>query len=140
LRWAVVVLVLLSGCAAQRPQTAEALRQSISGSKTLTFEVRRRHRDVAANLQRYAEKCLDKKAYKPTMVVSSRKAELHVVREGSDANEVPHYVLVADAWPVPRGRTSVQLFAHNGYDSLVAAVRAWASGKDVRCPDMTGSG
>ena len=137
MRWTVVLLVLLSGCAAQRPQTAEALRQSISGSKTLTFEVRRRHRDVAANLQRYAEKCLDRKSYKPTMVVSSRKAELHVHREkAGDA----YYVLVADVWPVPRGRTSVQLFAHNGYDSLVAAVKAWASGKDARCPDMTRSG
>ena len=133
MRWAVVLLALLSGCAAQRPQTADALRQSISGSKTLTFEVRRRHRDVAANLQRHAEKCLDKKAYKPTMVVSSRKAELHVHREkAGDA----YYVLVADAWPVPRGRTSVQLFAHNGYDSLVAAVKAWASGKNAGCPDM----
>ena len=139
MRWAVVVLALLSGCAAQRPQTADALRQ-FGASKTQTFEVRRRHRDVAANLQRYAEKCLDRKSYRPTMVVSARKAELHVVREGGDADEVPHYVLVADAWPVPRGRTSVQLFAHNGYDSLVAAVKAWASGKDARCPDMTRSG
>lgn len=137
MRWAVVLLVLVSGCAAQRPQSAEELRQKATASKAEKFEVRRRHRDVAASLQRYAEKCLDRKSYRPTMVVSSRKAELHVHREAWGGT---YYVLVADAWPARRGRTSVQLYAHNGYDSLAAAVKAWASGKDAGCPDMTGSG
>jgi hypothetical protein len=64
------------------------------------------------------------------MVVSARKAELHVHRD-------EHYVLVADVWPAPQGRTSVQLFAYRGYDALVPAIKAWANGKDARCPDMS---
>jgi len=136
-RWAVLLVVLLAGCAAQRPQSAEALRQAITSSKAQTFEVRRRHRDVAATLHRQALKCLDSRAYKPTMVVSSRKAELHVHRQdGADA----HYVLVVDAWPVRRDRTAVQLFTASGYDALTGAVKAWAKGANAACPDMTRTG
>ena len=133
MRWAVVLAALfLCGCAAQPPQSADALRRSIAGAKNHTFEVRRRHRDVAASLQSQAQKCLNGKEYRQTTVVSARKAELHVHREGADA----HYVLVADAWPAAQGRTSVQIFAYNGYDALVAAVKSWANGKDARCPLM----
>ena len=138
---AVLLLVLLSGCASQRPQSAEALRQDVTMSKAERFEVRRRHRDVAASLHRTAQKCLDGKGkgalYKPTMVVSSRKAELHVHRQdGADA----YYVLVVDAWPVRRDRTAVQLFTSNGYDALTGAVKAWANGANAACPDMSKTG
>ena len=98
------------------------------------FEVRRSHREVAAGLQRQVHKCLDKALYRPTMVVSSRKAELHLHRQAAEAGEV---VLVADAWPVRRGRSAVQVFAASGYDPLVAAIRAWASGRNAGCPDMS---
>ena len=138
MRWAAVLLLMLSGCAAQRPQSAEALRQTVTTSKAHTFEVRRRHRDVAASLHQNAQKCLDGKGkgalYKPTMVVSSRKAELHVHRQ--DATEA-YYVLVVDAWPVRRDRTAVQLFTSNGYDALTGAVKAWANGANAACPDMS---
>jgi hypothetical protein len=129
--------VLLSGCAAQRPQSAEALRQQMTTSKAERFEVRRRHRDVAASLHRQAQKCLDARTYKSTMVASARKAELHVHRQdGADA----HFVLVVDAWPVRRDRTAVQLFASSGYDALTGAVKAWAKGANAACPDMTRTG
>ena len=134
--WLFRVLVFLYGCAAKGPQSAEALRQEVTVSKAQTFEVRRRHRDVALHLQRQAQKCLDSKTYKPTLIVSSRKAELHVVREQEGDVQ---YVLVADALPVRRDRTSVQLYAANGYDALVAAVKAWAGGANAACPDMSGA-
>lgn len=137
-RAVLLLVLLLPACAAQRPQSAEALRQKVTTSKAERFEVRRRHRDVAASLQRNAQKCLDGKRkgvlYKPTMVVSSRKAELHVHRQ--DATDA-HFVLVVDAWPVRRDRTAVQLFTFNGYDVLGAAIKAWASGKSQPCPDMS---
>jgi hypothetical protein len=139
LRAGLAALILLSGCATQVPQTAEALRQAVTSSRAEKFEVRRRHRDVAASLHRNAQKCLDLKAdgvvYKPVMVVSSRKAELHVHRQRAAEGE---YVLVADAWPVRRDRTQVQVFAPaEGYDALVAAIRAWANGRNASCPDMS---
>lgn len=140
-RAVLLLVLLLPACAAQRPQSAEALRQQMTTSKAERFEVRRRHRDVAASLQRNAQKCLDGKSkgvlYKPTMVVSSRKAELHVHRQdGAGA----YYVLVVDAWPVRRDRTAVQLFTSNGYDALTGAVKAWANGANAACPDMTKTG
>lgn len=106
-------------------------------SKAERFEVRRRHRDVAATLHRQTQKCLDARTYKSTMVASARKAELHVHRQdGADA----HFVLVVDAWPVRRDRTAVQLFASSGYDALTGAVKAWAKGANAACPDMTRTG
>ena len=138
---AVLLLVFVGGCAAQGPQSAEALRQVVTTSKAEKFEVRRRHRDVAASLHRNAQKCLDGKSrgvlYKPTMVVSSRKAELHVHRQ--DATDA-YYVLVVDAWPVRRDRTAVQLFTSSGYDALTGAVKAWANGANAACPDMSKTG
>jgi len=141
LRAAAFVLLFLCACATQQPRSAEALRQAVTTSKAERFEVRRRHRDVAASLQRNAQKCLDANSkgvlYKPTMVVSSRKAELHVHRQdGADA----YYVLVVDAWPVRRERTAVQLFAAKGYDALTGAVKAWANGANAACPDMSRTG
>jgi hypothetical protein len=141
LRAAAFALLSLCACATQQPRRAAALRQVVTTSKAETFEVGRRHRDVAASLHRNAQKCLDVNSkgvlYKPTMVVSSRKAELHVHRQdGSDA----YYVLVVDAWPVRRDRTAVQLFTANGYDGLTGAVKAWANGANAACPDMTRTG
>jgi len=134
-------VVFLSACAAQPPQSAEALRQAVTTSKAQTFEVRRRHRDVAASLQRNAQKCLDVRTkdvvYKPTMVVSARRAELHVHRQEAGGG---YYVLVADALPVRRGRTALQLYAPPGYDALVGAVKAWANGVSAACPDMSNTG
>jgi hypothetical protein len=116
------------------PQSAEELRQVVTTSGAQRFEVRRSHREVTAGLQRQVHKCLDKARYRPTMVASSRKAELHLHRQAAEEGAV---VLVADAWPVRRGRSAVQVFAASGYDPLVAAVRAWASGRNASCPDMS---
>ncbi|HET8690689.1 MAG TPA: hypothetical protein VFM30_01015 [Steroidobacteraceae bacterium] len=117
------------------PQSAEELRQVVTTSGAQRFEVRRSHREVAAGLQRQVQKCLDKALYRPTMVVSSRKAELHLQRR--QAAEEGAVVLVADAWPVRRGRSAVQVYASSGYDPLAAAVKAWASGTYAGCPDMS---
>ena len=128
------MIAFLSGCAARPPQSAEELRQVVTTSGAQRFEVRRSHREVAAGLQRQVQKCLDSALSTPTMVVSSRKAELHLQRQEAEEGAV---VLVADAWPVRRGRSAVQVFASSGYDPLVAAVKAWASGTNAGCPDMS---
>lgn len=127
------MLLLLWGCSSTMPQSAEELRQVVTTSGAQRFEVRRSHREVAAGLQRQVRKCLDKGLYEPTMVVSSRKAELHLHRRAAEEG----VVLVADAWPVRRGRSAVQVFASSGYDPLVAAMKAWASGRNAGCPDMS---
>ena len=83
--------------------------------------------------------------YKPTVVVNGERAELHVqqlhktgVMYPSKPPEGGIYLLVADAYPRPGNRTRIQTYGPSkGYDVLYRAVRGWASGDNVGCPDMT---
>jgi hypothetical protein len=48
------------------------------------------------------------------------------------------YYLVADAAPLDRNRTKVEIYAPSiGADTLVRAVTGWATGENVGCPDLT---
>ncbi len=155
--------VLLAGCASQ-PQTAEEFRKAVPSAflaKTETVEVARPFRDVAANFQKRAPECLNVTvetvsqtttsyqvivaAYKPTVVVTGERAELHVQQDyKSGVLKVytepagGHYLLVADAYPLENNRTRLQLFGPSmGYDVLIRAIKGWASGQSLGCPDMT---
>jgi hypothetical protein len=47
------------------------------------------------------------------------------------------YIFVADATP-QGNRTRIQIYGPSkGYDVLHRAVRGWASGENLGCPDMT---
>src|SRR5712664_100984 len=89
--------VLLGACAIQQPQTAEEFRRYVPGAtfgKVQTFEVNRPLREVAKTFQAKAPECLNVSVravetsstvntnvvttYKPTVLVSEKKAELHV--------------------------------------------------------------
>lgn len=156
--------VLLSGCATHHPQSAEEFRQAVPRAylaKTETFEVNRPLRDVAQTFQEKALECLNVTtkttsqtntsyqvivtAYKPTVVVTEERAELHVqqhhkagVLKVTEEPEGGYYLLVTDAYPVDKNRTRVQLFGPSlGYDVLIRAVKGWASGENLGCPDMT---
>jgi len=156
--------VLLTGCATQMPQTADEFRKAVPGAfmaKTETVEVARPFRDVAASFQKRAPECLNVTvetisqtttsyqvivtAYKPTVMVNGARAELHVQQEHkSGVLKVytepagGHYLFVADAYPLESNRTRLQLFGPSrGYDVLIRAVKGWASGENLGCPDMT---
>ena len=83
--------------------------------------------------------------YKPTVVVTSRKAELHVqqhhdqgVLAVSKEPEGGYYLLVADAQPVTQTKTRVDLYRPSmGHRVLIQAVKNWATGENVGCPDLT---
>ena len=155
---------LLAGCASQAPQTAEEFRKAAPSAfmaKTETIEVARPFRDVAATFQKRAPECLEvmvksisqtatsyqviDAAYKPTVVVTGERAELHVQQDYKrgviKVYTEPaggHYLLVADAYPLDKNRTRLQLFEPSmGYDVLIRAVKGWASGENLGCPDMT---
>src|SRR5438046_991010 len=89
-----------AGCAVQHPQTAQEFREKLPGSfmgKVQTFEANRSVREVAKAFQARAPECLTVKvrtvsqsstsyqnivaAYKPTVVVSEKRTELHVQRK-----------------------------------------------------------
>src|SRR5215475_10146883 len=155
--------VLLSGCVSH-PQTAEEFRRAVPTALTAgteTFEVNRPFRDVAATFRKKAPECLDVTIrttsranmsyqvivteYKPTVVVTKERAELHVQQHHAagvvSVSKEPaggYYVLVADAYPLDRNRTRVQMFRPSfGHEVLIRAVRGWATGEDLGCPDMT---
>lgn len=160
----VFATVLLAGCVTHHPQTAEEFRQAVPGgfmAKTEEFEVTRPFREVAETFRKKAPECLKVTirttsqsttsyqvivtSYKPTVVVTKSRAELHVqqyhqagVMKVTKEPEGGYYLLVADAYPVDKNRTRVQLFRPSmGYDVLIRAIKGWASGENLGCPDMT---
>ena len=84
-------------------------------------------------------------AYKPTVVVTDARAELHVQRKYTSGVISPrkepeggHYMLVADATPIDRGRSKIDIYGPTkGADAMIKAVTAWANGTSTGCPDLT---
>ncbi len=152
-----------AGCS-QLPQTADEFRQQLPGSfmgKLQTFEANRPVREVAKTFQARAPECLSVKvrtvsqsstsyqnivaAYKPTVVVSEKRTELHVQRKFERGVITPgkepeggHYMLVADATPIDRNRTRIDIYGPSrGADTMIRAITGWATGQSLGCPDMT---
>lgn len=155
---------LLGACAIQHPQNAEEFRQYVptaSFGKVQSFEANRSFREVAKTFQAKAPECLNVAVrtvetsstsssnilttYKPTVVVSEKRAELHVQRSLKGNVIVPgkppeggDYYLVADATPLDRNRTRIDIYAPSiGANTLIRAVTGWATGENVGCPDLT---
>ena len=156
---------LLAGCAVSFPQTAQEFREQIPGAtfgQKKTLEANRPFRDVARTFQAKAPECLNVSVrtvsqtatsyqnilttYKPTVRVDAQKAEIHVQRHYQGGGVIvpgkePEgglYVLVADATPLDRGRTRVDIYAPTrGADAMIRAITGWATGENVGCPDMT---
>jgi hypothetical protein len=156
--------LLLAACAVQHPQNAEEFRQYVptsSFAKIQTFEANRPLREVAKTFQAKAPECLDVAVrtvetsatsninvlttYKPTVVVTQKKAELHVQRSFKGNVIVPgkvpeggDYFVVADATPLDRNRTRIDIYAPTmGSSTIIRAITGWATGENVGCPDMT---
>jgi hypothetical protein len=160
---AVLCTIWLSGCISH-PQTAEEFRKAVPGAfsaKVETFEVDRPFSQVASTFQKMGPTCLSKTikttsqtnmsyqvivtTYKPTVLVTEKKAELHVQQHHeqgvvtvSKEPEGGYYLLVADARPINKNRTRVDLYRPSmGFSVLTQAVKNWATGENVGCPDLT---
>jgi hypothetical protein len=56
----------------------------------------------------------------------------------SEEPEGGYYLLVADAYPINKNKTRVDLYGLSmGHDVLIKAVKGWATGENVGCPDLT---
>jgi hypothetical protein len=155
--------VLLQACGGM-PQNAEEFRNAVPGAmmtKTESYEVNRPMREVAATFQRKAPECLNLSVrtvsqtttsyqnilteYKSTVVAGGERAELHLQQLHKTGVIYPSkppvggvYVIVADAHPLAGNRTRVQLYGPSmGYDVVYRAIRGWASGENLGCPDLT---
>jgi hypothetical protein len=156
--------LMLGACAIQHPQNAEEFRQFVptsSFAKVQSFEANRPFREVAKTFQAKAPECLNVAVrsretsattninvvttYKPTVVVTEKKAELHVQRSFKGNVIVPgkvpeggDYFIVADATPLDRHRTRIDIYAPTmGTSTITRAITGWATGENVGCPDMT---
>jgi hypothetical protein len=157
---------LISGCGAM-PLTADEFRLAVPGARTAkveTFEVNRPFSAVAKTFNKKAPECLNKTVtttsttpgkygpisstytvtYKPTVLITKNKAELHVQHHTDNAMKVyeepegGYFLLVADAYPIDEKRTQVDLYRPSiGHKVLIKAVKGWSTGKNVGCPDLT---
>ena len=161
------IVAVAAGCV-KPPKTADGFRElARSGSRWAAvdrFVVNRPYRGVARTFQKWSDACLKvrvvtkssggymshpttfKRDYQPTVKVDRRRTEffvqIHI--EGTnlikvyDEAEGGDYVMVADAYPVGRRKTRVELHRVTvGHDVLMNAVRGWATGENLGCPDLT---
>lgn len=163
---AVILVATLSGCMSM-PKNADEFRRMAPRSSMIKleqFEVDRPFREVARTFRQRADTCLKvrvttntsggygshpttfKQDYLPTTRITRRRAELHVQQhiEGTNLIKVHkepeggYYLLVADAVPVGRSRTRIDLYRPTmGHGVLSQSVRNWATGENLGCPDLT---
>ena len=159
--------VLLSGCVTQHPQNAEEFRKMAPGAflvKVENHEINRSMRQISDTFRKRAPECLNMRVrttsqttgsyqvivslYKPTVVVSGERAELHLQRHHeagvmrvTKEPEGGYYLMVADAYPVDARKSRLQIIGPSkGYDVIWRAILGWATGKDLGCPDLTKTG
>lgn len=153
----------LTGCVGAMPQTADEFRKALPGAfmgEHEVFEVNRNYKQVGKTFQKMAPKCLDIKIktvsqtttsyqvivakYTPTVVIGKKRAELHLQEKHEqgvmniyDEPKAGHYLLVVDATPIGKNRTRIDFYRPSmGREALYKAIRGWATGKNVGCPDM----
>ncbi|MCK4910471.1 MAG: hypothetical protein KAR83_02465 [Thermodesulfovibrionales bacterium] len=156
--------VVLSGCSLKNPQTADEYRQVVGAgaflTKVDTYEVDRPMSAVAKAFKKKASKCLDMTItstvrssrmnqititdYKSTVLVGKNRVELHLQQHMRSAinlsNEPPggSYVIVADATPLKKGKTLMKVYGPSmAWDNVTKAIKGWATGKNMGCPDLT---
>ena len=156
-------LVLFTGCV-NHPKTAQEFRVAIPDAfmaEVETIEVDRPFSEVAKTFKQKAPKCLDVRIktvsqsstsyqvliaqYHPTVVTGPKKAEIHLQRHYEsgvmNVGEEPengYYLLVVDAIPISKNKTKIVFYRPSmGFDTLITAIKGWASGKNLGCPDLT---
>ena len=156
--------VLASGCVTHHPKTAQEFREAVPGAflaEVETFVVDRKFEDVANTFQLKAPECLNMRVkttsqsntsyqvivtdYTPTVHVSADKAELHLQQHHEkgvlNITEEPdggYFLLVADAYSIAGAQTQVDLYRPSvGYKVLLQAIKNWATGDNIGCPDLT---
>ena len=153
-----------AGCAIHHPQTAEEFRKALPGAtfgKKETLTVNRDFRSVGKTFQKMAPKCLHKRVtstssgymhyqvvttdYNPTVKISKDRAELHLqqdhVQGVMNVSKKPsggYFLMVVDAIPVGKKETRIDIYAPSvGHNHVITAIKGWATGKNVGCPDLT---
>ncbi len=161
---AVVAALLLGGCVTSHPQNAQEFREAVPGAFTAeieSFMVDRPFDAVARTFQQKAPECLDVRIkttsqtnmsyqvivtkYNPTVRVTEGHAELGLQQDHEKGvlnvtkkPEGGYYLIVADAFPAGENQTKIDVYRPRiGYKHITKAIRGWASGDNLGCPDLS---
>lgn len=149
---------LLAGCVSM-PQNAQEYRKSVPATFNTekdSYEVDRSLVAISRTFKEMAHKCLNVRLkvvgrgmkitryYKPTVRVAANRAEFHL-QELSDPKpalmkDVPedgYYVFVADAVPISNHKTRIDIYRFSTMGVVNSAVKSWATGENVGCPDLS---
>ena len=157
-------VTFLTGCVTSHPQTADEFRVAVPGAflaEVDRYEVSEPFHKVAARFEKMAPKCLNVTIktvsqsttsyqvivtdYKPTVIVGKDRAELHLQqhhRQGvlkiTEEPEGGYYLMVFDAIKLDGGNTGIEYYGPSmGHETIIKAVKGWATGENVGCPDLT---
>lgn len=160
----VLFIAVLTGCVTSHPQNAIEFRAAVPGAflaKVGKYEVSQPFQKVASRFEKMAPKCLNVTIktvsqsttsyqvivteYKPTVILSEDRAELHVqqhhaqgVMKITEEPEGGYYLMVVDAIKVDEDTTRIEYYGPSvGHESIIKAIKGWASGENVGCPDLT---
>lgn len=160
----VLFIAVLTGCVTSHPQNAIEFRAAAPGAflaKVEKYEVSQPFQKVASRFEKMAPKCLNVTIktvsqsttsyqvivteYKPTVILSEDRAELHVqqhhaqgVMKITEEPEGGYYLMVVDAIKVDEGTTRIEYYGPSvGHESIIKAIKGWASGENMGCPDLT---
>ncbi len=156
-----IVAAVLAGCGTV-PMTPGEYRQAARAGQSYstyeTFEVTRPVAAVGQTFKTKAKECLSfaigstkrpmigvgssTRYYglvTPTVKASDRRAELHVqIQYENTVGNIPKngaYYLVADAYPTAKGTTRVDIYRWTKMETVGVAIKGWASGRNMGCPD-----
>lgn len=156
--------ILLAGCGTV-PQTPEILVKNVKEdgmfSEKDVFEVKRPIAQIEEVFRKKAPECLQQnitstwrqngmlrrevRAYTPKVTANKQRVRLTLqtkVIEGSiQLGDLPPdgvYMMVADAYPVGKSATRVESYIQwPDQRAAFAAIKHWATGTNMGCPDMT---
>lgn len=157
-------LFMVTGCSLKQPQSASEFRLAAPGAflaKNESYVVKRSFTQVANAFKKQAPKCLDVRVrtesrtntsyqvivtkYNPTVIVSKSRAELHLqqmheqgVMNVSKVPDKGYFLMVVDAVPMSKNETRIDYYGPSmGVDTITKAIKGWATGKNMGCPDLT---
>lgn len=155
---------LLTGCGSM-PRTPDILVQNAKDGSMFSdkevFVVKRSIEQIADVFKKKSAECLnvtvtrswrengfqrqEVRAYKPSINIEKHRVRLmlqtKVVSGSTELGGPPPdgwYMMVADAYPVDKNPTRVESYVQwTGENIVFKAVKHWANGTNMGCPDMT---
>lgn len=160
----IVIFSFITACSIKQPLTADAFRLATPTAflaEKESYVVKRSFNNVTKTFKKQAKKCLSARVrtesrtnmsyqvivtkYNPTVIVSKNRTELHLqqLHEKGVMNisEVPakgYFLMVVDAVPIAKNKTRIDYYGPSaGVDNITKAIKGWATGQNMGCPDLT---